>query len=247
MPRWEIASSSRAGPTTTRAVRVRSWRCVGRRRPAVPRALVRRPRGADLSGLRRPRGRGGLTAQRAAAGRLPVHLALDPLGERGRDAVQAARAGPSRRPGGRPRSRSPGQALAERVRAVGRPVGPAAGRRGARRPASCADDRDAGGREHRLALGRARGPSSSASSGAGTVDDVADGFVSSLRYFQAMMSGRGSDSKPADRRSAATALGDVVGARRVAGRRPGSPAPGGTSARPRPARGASAGSITEIA
>ena len=62
---------------------------------------------------------------------------------------------------------------------------------------------------------RTSGLSSSASSGR-TAETSPTALVTSLRYFHAMMSGRGTDSKPAERRSADDALGDLVGAGRVA-------------------------------
>ena len=91
--------------------------------------------------------------------------------------------------------------------------GPGAGRRGAP-VVFVADDR--GCRRRRAPPRPRRGPglSSSASSGR-TVETSPTALVTSLRYFHAMMSGRGTDSKPAER-GRGDALGQLVGAGRVA-------------------------------
>ena len=66
-----------------------------------------------------------------------------------------------------------------------------------------ADQRYAGGGQHRLALGADQGAELLRLVGQHRRTSPT-ALVTSLRYFHAMMSGRGTDSKPAERRSADT-------------------------------------------
>ena len=119
-------------------------------------------------------------------------------------------------------------------------------RRGAPRPASAVTTGTPAASEHRLALGRRALVQlvGGLVRGAQVASTALPRFISSLRCFQAMMSGRGTDSNPAARRSAATDSVSSSVPRRDPARCRGCPARGGTSGRPRPGSRWVAGSIT---